>query len=65
MIQTIKISAALQRQHKGQVAIYLNGNPIAFGNNTLKAVSNAKKIIPNIEDQNFVISRVHHDYLAV
>lgn len=60
-----KISSALQKKHKGKVAIYLHGKSVAFGENTIEAVQNAKKIISNIEDQEFVISRVHHKYLAV
>lgn len=65
MVKPPKISKNLEKKHRGQVAISLeNGKVVAFGKTSMAALKKAKKIIPNIEDKEFVISRIHHTYLA-
>lgn len=59
-----KISTAKQKQHKGEVAISWNGKVIAFGKNSVEALKKAKKVMPNIEEKEFSVSRIHHKYLA-
>lgn len=65
MIKTPKISAVLQKEHPGEVAISLNGKIIAVGGNSVVALKKAKKIVPNIEDREFLVTRIQHKYLAI
>ena len=58
-----KISSAMQREHQGQTAISFNGKVIAFGKNAIAALKKAKKFVKDIEEKDFVISRVHGRYL--
>ncbi|MDP4008215.1 MAG: DUF5678 domain-containing protein [Candidatus Peregrinibacteria bacterium] len=64
MVKTPKISAALQQKHTGKVVISLDGKVVALGKTTTSAYSNAKKKMPNIDDKEFLVSRIHHKYLA-
>lgn len=60
MPESPKISAALAKKHACETAIsLLNGRVVAFGKNAVEALRKAKKIMPNIENEEFVISRVH------
>ena len=65
MIKTPKISAVLQRQHTGEIAISLDGKVIATGENSVVALKKAKKILPQIENKEFLVTRIQHKYLAV
>lgn len=65
MIKTPKISAVLQKEHSGEVAISIDGKIIATGNNSVVALKKAKKIVPGIEDREFLVTRIQHKYLAV
>lgn len=64
MIKPPKISAVSQKKHQGEVAISLNGKVIAFGKNAIKALEKAKIKIPDIEKEEFAISKIHYKYLA-
>ena len=64
MIKIPKISAALQKKHTGKVAISLDGKIIAVGKTTMTAFKKAKKNMPDIENKEFLVSRIHHKYLA-
>lgn len=65
MPKSPKISAVLQKEHRGEVAISLRGNVVAVGENSVIAFKKAKKVIPNIETEEFVVTRIQHKYLAV
>jgi len=64
MPQAPKISAALQKNHSGEVAISLNGKVIAVGKTSTEALKKAKKKVPDIEEKEFLVSRIHHKYIA-
>ena len=64
MPQSLKISPVLQQNHAGKVVISLHGKVVAIGKNSLVAFKKAKKILPNIENEEFVVSRIHHKYLV-
>lgn len=60
MVKAPKISAALEEKHKGETAIsLLNGTVVGIGQDAVAALKKAKKIIPDIEEQEYVISRMH------
>lgn len=65
MVKSPKISAVLQKQHTGKIAISLDGKVIAVGENSLDAFKKAKKILPQIENEEFLVTRIQHKYLAV
>lgn len=65
MVKSPKISAVIQRQHTGEIAISLDGKIIAVGENSLAAFKKAKKIFPQIENEEFLVTRIQHKYLAV
>ncbi|MEK7528214.1 MAG: hypothetical protein AAB592_00405 [Patescibacteria group bacterium] len=65
MIKTPKISAVLQKEHMGEIAISLDGKIIATGENSVTALKNAKRILPQIENEEFLVTRIQHKYLAV
>lgn len=65
MIKPPKISAVLQKQHTGEIAISLDGKVIATGENSVAALAKAKKVFPRIESEEFLVSRIQHKYLAV
>ncbi len=58
-----RISAVMQRRNVGQTAISVDGKVIAFGKNAIDALKKAKKIVSDIEDKEFAISRIHGKYL--
>ncbi len=59
-----KISAAIQKEHQGKVAISLNGEIIAIGKDGIDALKKAQKVMPNIEEKEFLVSRIHPQYIA-
>ena len=63
MIKTPKISAVLQKQHSGEIAISLDGKIIATGENSVTALKKAKKILPQIENEEFLVTRIQHSSL--
>jgi len=58
-----RISAVMQKEHQGQTVISLDGKVISFGRNAVTALSKAKKIVKDIEEKDFAISRVHGKYI--
>lgn len=64
MLQVPKISAAFRKTHSGNVAISLNGDIIAVGKNSVEALKKAKQIMPDIEEKEFLVSRIHNQYIA-
>lgn len=65
MVKAPKISAVFQKEHTGETAISLDGKIIAVGKNSVEAFKKAKKIIPQIEEKEFLVTRIQHKYLAV
>lgn len=63
MVKTPKISTVLQEKHKGEVVISLDGKVIALGKTTTIAYHNAKKEMPDIDNKEFLVSRIHPKYL--
>lgn len=59
------ISLALQKEHRGEVAISLKGKVISVGRNSLDAFNKAKRNMPGIEEKEFVVTRIKPKYLAV
>jgi hypothetical protein len=64
MPQVPKISSALQKNHTGEVAISLDGKVIGLGKTSTEALKEAKKKIPDIENKEFVVSRIQPKYIA-
>lgn len=64
MVKLPKISAAFIKRHGGEDAISVNGRVIATGRNGLIALKKAKKIDPNIEKKDFLLSRIYRKYIA-
>ena len=65
MIKSPKISAAFQKKHSGEVAISLGGKVVAVGTNSVAALKKAKKVVPDIENEEFLVIHIHSKYLAV
>lgn len=65
MPKSPKISAVLQKEHSGEVAISLRGKIIAVGENSVEAFKRAEKIVPTIDKEEFVVTRIQHKYLAI
>ncbi|MFA5829656.1 MAG: hypothetical protein WC843_04130 [Candidatus Gracilibacteria bacterium] len=65
MVKEPKISTAFEKKHAGQVTISLNGKIIGMGKNAIFALRNAKKKMPNIEKKEFLVSRIHSQYIAI
>ena len=59
-----KISAVMKRTYSGQVVISLNGKILGIGTDAQKALTKAKKIMPEIEREEFLISTIHTGVLA-
>lgn len=61
IIVSPKISSALAEKYKGYIAISLEGKILGIGEDSLIALENAKKKIPDIEEKEFLVSRIHYD----
>lgn len=59
-----KISAVMVKKHPGEVVISLDGKILGVGKDSLKALKEAKKIMPDIEKKEFAISHIHTGVLA-
>ena len=65
MIISPKVSLQFQKQHRGEVIISFEGKVIGVGKDAIIALRRAKKAMPTIEQQEFLISRIHHNSIAV
>jgi hypothetical protein len=63
MISVPKISAVFQRQYPGGTVISLNGKIVGIGKDGFAALKKAKKILPGIEKEEFLVSRILPKYL--
>lgn len=59
-----KISAVLKKKHPRGVVISLDGKILGVGKDTVQALKEAKKNMPEIEKKEFAISRIHTGVLA-
>lgn len=64
MVKSPKISVAIQKKHPGKTAISVNGKIIAIGKNSIEAIKEAKKSMPNIEEKEFLVSHIYRKYIA-
>ncbi len=58
-------SAVFQKKYSGQVVISWNGKILGIGEDSMKALQKAKKVMPTIESKEFLVSRIHHAVLAI
>jgi hypothetical protein len=65
MPKSPKISAVLKKEHSGEVAISLHGKIIAVAGNSFESFKKAQKILPTIGEEEFVVTRIQHKYLAI
>lgn len=59
-----KISAVFRKKNSGKVLISLNGKILGMGSDSTAALKEAKKVMPEIEKKEFLISRIHNGILA-
>lgn len=59
-----KISSALRKEHIGETVISLDGKVLAFGKNAIIAFNKAQKIVPDLDEKEFSISRIQPKYIA-
>lgn len=65
MIKAPYISEALEKKHPGEVVISLDGKILGIGENTIIAVENAKKVMPDIEEKEFLVSRIPNGHIRI
>ncbi len=65
MIKAPYISATLEKNHPGEVIISLNGKILGIGKNTIIAVENAKKVMPDIDEKEFLVSRIPDGHIHI
>ena len=53
MVKSPRISAVLQKDYPGYVVVSLNGKVLGVGKDSVKALRDAIKIMPDIEDKDF------------
>lgn len=64
MVKPARISSAFRKKNQGKVAISLDGSVIAVGKNSVAALREAKKKREGIENEKYVVSKIHYDRLA-
>ena len=60
-----KISAAVEEKHRGEIVISLDGKVLAFGKDGRDALKKAKKVMPDIDNKEFLVFRIRHKYIAI
>ena len=59
------ISAALARKNLGKTVISYGGKVLGIGANCIVALKQAKKVMPDIEAKEFLVTRIrNHKYIA-
>ena len=64
MVAWPTISAEDEKNHVGEMVISLDGKVLAFGKDTMDAINKAKKVVPNLDQKDFLISRIYPEYIA-
>lgn len=64
MVKLPRVSALLEKQYPGKVVLSFNGKILAIAEDSFTALQEAKKIMPTIDQEEFLISRIHHPYLV-
>lgn len=54
----------MEKKHMGKSIISLNGKVLGIGSDCLIALKQAKKVMPDIEKKDFLVSRIIPKYLA-
>lgn len=65
MIASPKISAVMRKKYPGKTVISWNGKILGVGENAVIALKKAKKVMSNIEEKEFLVSRIYAKYIAV
>ena len=60
-----KISAVLEKKHPGETVISFDGKILGIGKNAVIALKKAKKVMSDIEDKEFLVSRINSQYVAI
>ncbi len=60
-----KISAAMKKKHSGETVISFNGKILGVGKHSLIALRKARKIMPDIDKKEFLISRIPSKYIVI
>ncbi len=56
------ISPEEEEKHRGERFIALDGKVLAYGKDHLEAFNKAKKIVPDLNDKEFLMARIHPEY---
>ncbi|MEK7672538.1 MAG: hypothetical protein AAB373_01505 [Patescibacteria group bacterium] len=64
MIKAPNISARMEEKHVGKTIISFNGKVLGIGTDCVIALHEAKKVMPDIEKKEFLVSRIHPKYVA-
>jgi hypothetical protein len=64
MIKLPHISAVLEKKFPGKVVLSFNGQILAIAENSYEALQMAKNKMPNIDQKEFLISRIHYPALV-
>ena len=59
MVKPAKISSVLKKKCNGHIVISLNGKVLGVGKDAVLALNDAKKKMKDIEDKEFLVSRIH------
>lgn len=58
MVKSPYISRKDEKLHVGETVISLDGKVLAFGKHAVIAFKKAQKIMPDLDDKEFLISRI-------
>lgn len=58
------ISPYMEKKHRGKTVISLNGKILGIGENALIAVEKARKIMPGIDREEYLISHIRYGIYA-
>ncbi|MEK7085861.1 MAG: hypothetical protein AAB953_02500 [Patescibacteria group bacterium] len=64
MVKAPKISATMEKKYVGKTIISLDGKILGIGSDCLVALKKAKKVMPDIEKKEFLVSRILPKYVA-
>lgn len=64
MVLWPNISPEDEKKHVGEMVVSLDGKVLAFGKDTMEAINNAKKVVPDLDQKDVLISRIHPEYIA-
>lgn len=65
MVKDPKISASMKKKYMGKSIISLNGKILGIGSDCLIALQKAKKVMPDIENKEFLVSDIRPNYIRI